>query len=168
MTISTAALCSRNRTRCRIPIWRTFGRIQWHVIPKPRITLQGEFIVMIPEPHATLQGVRIPSAILKIVFAIFYYEAQPCRYCFYSVVQNGFFAPQGGHVRCPDKCEIWHKEADLLPRAKFHVYRGRNVGIQPPKLSKFRILAINLALRGVSFSLFLRHSQHLYASTGSF
>ena len=28
-------------TRCKIPIWRTFGRIQWHVIPKPRITLQG-------------------------------------------------------------------------------------------------------------------------------
>jgi len=28
-------------TRCRIPIWRTFGRIQWHVIPEPHITLQG-------------------------------------------------------------------------------------------------------------------------------
>ena len=28
-------------TRCRIPIWRKFGRIQWHVIPEPRITLQG-------------------------------------------------------------------------------------------------------------------------------
>jgi len=28
-------------TRCRIPIWRTFGRIQWHVIPEPRIILQG-------------------------------------------------------------------------------------------------------------------------------
>ena len=28
-------------TRCRIPIWRTFGWIQWHVIPEPRITLQG-------------------------------------------------------------------------------------------------------------------------------
>jgi len=26
-------------TRCRIPIWRTFGRIQWHVIPEPRITM---------------------------------------------------------------------------------------------------------------------------------
>jgi len=22
-------------TRCRIPIWRTFGKIQWHVIPEP-------------------------------------------------------------------------------------------------------------------------------------
>jgi len=64
------------KTRCRIPIWRTFGWIQWHVIPEPRITLQvlplGEFIVTIPEPHATLQGVRIPSAILKIVFSPYF------------------------------------------------------------------------------------------------
>jgi len=29
------------KTRFRIPIWRTFWRIQWHVIPEPRITLQG-------------------------------------------------------------------------------------------------------------------------------
>jgi len=28
-------------TKCRIPIWRTFGRIQWHVIPEPPVTLQG-------------------------------------------------------------------------------------------------------------------------------
>ena len=41
------------KTRCRIPIWRTFGRFPWYVIS---------------EPHATLQGVIIPSAILKIVF----------------------------------------------------------------------------------------------------
>ena len=26
---------------CRIPIWRTFGRIQWHVIPQLCVTLQG-------------------------------------------------------------------------------------------------------------------------------
>jgi len=32
----------------------------------------GEFTVMTPEPHATVQGVIIPSVILKIVFAIFY------------------------------------------------------------------------------------------------
>ena len=29
------------KTRCRTPIWRTFGRIQWHVIPEPPATLQG-------------------------------------------------------------------------------------------------------------------------------
>jgi len=35
----------------------------------------GEFTVMFPEPHATLQGVRIPSPILKIVFRhiLFYF-----------------------------------------------------------------------------------------------
>jgi len=116
-------------TRCRIPIWRTFGqfngissrshlpqyrvlppgefnvmipelrvtlqgavtgRIQWHVmmssqshVSQCRVLPLGEFTVMIPEPHATLQGavtwwnqchdratlqgVRIPSAILKFV-----------------------------------------------------------------------------------------------------
>jgi len=80
-------------TRCRIPTWRTFGRIPWHVIPEPpahcRVLSLGEFIVMIPEPlatlqgavtwrnqyhdRATLQGVIIPSAILKIVFRHIYF-----------------------------------------------------------------------------------------------
>ena len=47
-------------TISRIPIWRTFGRIQWYVMP---------------EPPATLQGVRIPSAILKFFLPhyIFYF-----------------------------------------------------------------------------------------------
>jgi len=39
-------------TRFRIPIWRTFGRIPWHVITEP----PGEFNVMIPELRVTLQG----------------------------------------------------------------------------------------------------------------
>jgi len=52
--------------------------------------------------------------------------------------------------------------AGPLPRATFHSYRGRNVGLQPPKLSKFRILAINFPLRGDSFAVFLRYSQRLY------
>ena len=75
-------------TRCRIPIWRTFGRIQWHVIPEPRIILQGvatwwihwhdstaichiagcSHLTKSCHDRATLQGVRIPSSILKIVF----------------------------------------------------------------------------------------------------
>jgi len=40
-------------------------------------------------------------------------------------------------TRCSDKREIWHGGTGPLPRAKFHVYRGKNVKIQPPKLSKF-------------------------------
>ena len=36
----------------------------------------GKFTVTIPEPHATLQGIRISSAVLKIVFfAIFVFNA---------------------------------------------------------------------------------------------
>jgi len=47
-------------TTCRIPIWRTFGRIPWHVIPELRVTLQGAATRriqrhVIPEPHITLQ-----------------------------------------------------------------------------------------------------------------
>jgi len=87
--------CAEMETKCRIPIWRTFEQIQWHVMPEPRILHcrvlpLDEFTVTIPEPHATLQGavtwrkqcrdratlqgVRIPSGILKIVFrhSLFY------------------------------------------------------------------------------------------------
>ena len=40
--MATAVMCGNGLdTRCRIPIWRMLGRIQWHVIPEPRITLQG-------------------------------------------------------------------------------------------------------------------------------
>ena len=38
--MSTAVMCG-NETKCRIQISRNFWRIQWHVIPEPRITLQG-------------------------------------------------------------------------------------------------------------------------------
>ena len=58
--------------------------------------------------------------------------------------------------------------AGPLLHAKFHIYRGRNVGIQPPKLSKFGILPTNLLIRGDWFAQFLCNSQHLYASIVSF
>ena len=75
------------KTRCRISIWRTFGEFhgmssQSHLL-HCRVLPPGEFNVMIPVPcatlqgavtwrnqcydHVTLQGIRIPSAILKIV-----------------------------------------------------------------------------------------------------
>ena len=46
------------KTRCRIPIWLTFGRISWHVIPKPhcRVLPPAEFNAMIPDLCFTLQG----------------------------------------------------------------------------------------------------------------
>ena len=39
-------------TRCRIPIWQTFGRILSHVLQEP----PGEYNAMIPELPVTLQG----------------------------------------------------------------------------------------------------------------
>jgi len=76
--------------------------IHWHVIPEPRVTLRGRPTVNLVNslswsPHvtlhsavtwrnqchdcATLQGIRIPSAILKIDFAIFY-----IYFCFINAV----------------------------------------------------------------------------------
>jgi len=37
-----------------------------------RVLPLGEFTVTIPKPHATLQGVRIPSAILKNRFSPYF------------------------------------------------------------------------------------------------
>ena len=95
--------------------------------------------------------------------------AQPCRYCFTQWSKNGVFALQGRHV-APINVKFGTEECSegSLPHAKFHVYRGRNVGKQPPKLSKFLILAIKLPLMGHSFAQFLRNSQILYASPGGF
>ena len=39
--MSTAVIWSKSQPECRIPIWRTFARIQWHVIPELPATLQG-------------------------------------------------------------------------------------------------------------------------------
>jgi len=82
-------------TRNRIPIWRsrTFGRIQWHVISEPRITLQGATTWWIHchdfratchiagavtwwsqcRDRATLQGVKFHPPYWKSFFAIFYF-----------------------------------------------------------------------------------------------
>ena len=53
-------------------------------------------------------------------------------------------------TQCCNKGKIWHGEA--VPRAKFHLYRGRNVGRQSLKLSKFQILPTNLPCRSDSFA----------------
>jgi len=54
-----------------------------------RVLPLGESTVMIPEPHATLQGVRISSAILKIVF---------CHILFFWFL-NGVWALTSGGFR---------------------------------------------------------------------
>jgi len=81
---------------------------------------------------------------------------------FYSVVQKQVFHPAGA-THCPNNVKFGMGSRLPLLCAKFHVYRGSKVGIQPQKLSKFQISTINLPIRGDSFTVFLRHSQRLYA-----
>jgi len=67
---------------------------------------------------------------------------------------------------CHEVCPVRDCSAPVVPRQEeISGAATGNVGIQPQKLSKFRILAINLPLRG---DLFARYSQHLYASIGSY
>jgi len=63
-----------------------------------------------------------------------------------------------GATYCSDKGEMWHGERTYGPSAKFH-FIGENVGIQPPKLSKFGILLTNVLLKCDSFAQFLQNSQ---------
>ena len=69
---STAMVWSKSKPDVEIQYGGRFGEFngmssQSHV-SHCRVLPLGEFTVTIPEPHATLQGVRIPSAMLKIVF----------------------------------------------------------------------------------------------------
>jgi len=91
-------------------------------------------------------------------------EAQPCRFCFYSIVQKWVFRPTGRHV-APINVKFGMGSALKVryPMPNFTL-SGQKCGNTAPELSKFRILAINLPLRGDSFAQFLRNSQHLYAS----
>ena len=90
--MSTAVMWSKSKPDVQL-IWRTFRRIQRHVIPEPPAIMQVaatcEFNVMIPElraslqgaviwrnqchDRATLQGVRIPSAIFKNRFSPYFF-----------------------------------------------------------------------------------------------
>ena len=123
------------KSRCRTPIWRTFGRIQWHVITSShishcRVLPRGKFTVIIPEPHAilqgavtwrnqchdraTLQGVRIPSAILKNVFRhIFFLFLMQFRLwraaAFVSSPIHLFIARQHSDAR------YWYSKSVCLP-----------------------------------------------------
>jgi len=70
--MSTAVIWSKSKSYVEFQYGGRLGEFhgmssQIH-LPHWRVLPLGEFTVMIPEPHATLQGVIIPSAILKIVF----------------------------------------------------------------------------------------------------
>jgi len=75
--MSTAVIWSKSKPDVEFQYGGRLGQFngmssQSHV-SHCRVLPLGEFTVMFPEPHATFQGVRIPSAILKMFFAIFYF-----------------------------------------------------------------------------------------------
>jgi len=52
--------------------------------------------------------------------------------------KNWFFAPQGRHIAAINvKFRTGERTAGLLLRAKFHVYRGKNVGPKTVKICNF-------------------------------
>jgi len=76
MTMSTAVIWSKSKPDVEFQYGGRLGEFhsmssQSHV-SHCRVLPLGEFTVMILELHATLQGVIIPSAVLKIVFAILF------------------------------------------------------------------------------------------------
>jgi len=72
--MSTAVIWSKSKTDVEIQYGGRLsefnGKSSQSHVSRCRVGLLplGEFTVMIPEPYATLQDVRIPSAILRIVF----------------------------------------------------------------------------------------------------
>ena len=75
--ISTAVMWSKSQPDVEFQYGGRFGEFngmssQSHVSHCSVLPL-GEFTVTIPERHAAFQGVRIPSAILKIVRHILYF-----------------------------------------------------------------------------------------------
>ena len=122
-----------------------------------RVLPLGEFTVTFPEPHATLQGVvtwrnqcrdratlqgvRNPSAILKIVFAVFYFIflflmqfrlwerrlSYRLRYTCY--IADYAFVAHLGHCKCIDKPKMCWK---LLKRIFLGVWSNNlPIKLQP-------------------------------------
>ena len=74
--------------------------ILYFVISSNDLTLHGDiFVIVFCCTGCTLAWNVLLPAGLRV--------AQPCRYCFYSVVEKQVFRPAGA-TRCPDKREIWH------------------------------------------------------------
>jgi len=74
--MSTAVMWSKSKPDVELKYGGRLGEFngmwsQSHV-SHCRVLPLGEFTVTMPEPHATLQGVRIPSAILKIFFSPYF------------------------------------------------------------------------------------------------
>ena len=118
-----------------------------------------------------LSAVLIVFDILNIVMSKYYYRQvccpqgnKPAGIAFTQLSKNGFFAPQGRHS-APIKVKF---NTGSHLRAKFHLYRGRNAGIQPqncPNLDFCQQIRASGATRLHNYATF---SAFLYEFTGSF
>jgi len=91
-----------------------------------RVLPLGEFTVTIPEPHATWQAVRIPSAILKIVFRhILFFFVFNAVYALMSggfrIVSDTFVNSESWLLKIPSLSYCWTLIASLWP----HHHDGR-------------------------------------------
>ena len=94
------------------------------------------WIVIIKSEHMTpsCHLLNVSKASIHLPMLLYYYRLA-CRKCSHARIvftqwsKNGFFAPQGRHV-APINMKFG-------TGANFHVYRGRNVGIQLPKCQNF-------------------------------
>jgi len=115
-------------TGSRIPIWHTFGRIQWHVIPEPHATLQGAAIWLIQcvDPRATCH----PAWCCHLVNSMSCFQSHVlhCR-----VVPPGKFSDMSSpshalHCRVlpPSECNVVSSQSHVshytvLPTGEFNV-----------------------------------------------
>jgi len=91
-------------TRCRIPISQTFGRIQWHVIPEPHITLQGAATWWIHckrfQSHMPHCRVQLPDEINVMImphcYSIRHIENRFSPYFIIFVFNAGYALTSGG------------------------------------------------------------------------
>jgi len=103
-------------------------------------------------PHVKLSCMSLIKKLIKLV----YYRHACVKHSHAGIVftqwsKNRIYALQGQYV-APINMKFGTAVRSLCQISRLP---GRNVGIQPPKVSKFRILAINLPLRGESFAIFL-------------
>jgi len=80
------------------------------------------------------------------------------------------FSPHRGATCCPNKREIWHGGTDwrYAPPCQISCLLEQNCGNTAPKTVKILYFGHKFAPRGHSFAQFLRNSQILYISIGSF
>jgi len=105
--MSTAVIRSKSKPDVEFQYGRRLGEFHGiSYLPHYRVMPLGEFTVMIPQPHATvrvqsldgnqchdratLQGVIIPSVILKVVFSPYFIFIFICLNAVWALTSDGF------------------------------------------------------------------------------